>query len=155
MNIRLFNRRYPVRRFGPDIEVGGYSAASFEDFEVSVHIHPSGGDTVSDLDGSGETVSRHLEGHGEIPLRIADRDAGTRADLLYFGGHWYECISCEHWFHTLLEHYNYRFTLVPEKSVGATADLAPPSVTEDDPGPSPETPDESESEGGAEGGEGS
>lgn len=126
MNIRLFNRTYRVRRFDPEIDINGYSYAPFNDISVSIHVHPAGGDNVSDHDGAGETVARHLQGHGEVPLKIADRNAGTRADLLYFYGHWYECISCEYWFHTLMGHYNYRFTLVPENSIGNPDYLAPP-----------------------------
>ena len=95
---------------------------------MSIHVHPSGGDQVSDRDGAGEVLARRLEGHGEIEIKISNRETGTKADMLYFDGHWYECVSCEHWFHTILNHYNYRFALVQELSEGCVSDLEPPMI---------------------------
>lgn len=129
MNIRLFNRSYTLRRFKEPREVRGYMASDFEDSTVSIHVHPSGGDQVSDRDGAGETVARRLEGHGEVEIKTADRETGVKADMLYFDGHWYECVSCEHWFHTVLNHFNYRFALVPARTEGPIRELAPPRLT--------------------------
>lgn len=130
MNIRLFNRSYTLRSFGESREIRGYMASGHTDRTVSIHVHPSGGDQVADRDGAGETVARSLQGHGEVEIKVSDRDAGTKADMLYFDGHWYECVSCEHWFHTLLTHYNYRFVLIPEHAEGPKEEFAPPQFVE-------------------------
>lgn len=131
MNIRLFNRNYVLRRFGESHEVRGYMVPEgYTDQTVNIHVHPSGGDQVTDKDGAGESVARRLEGHGEVEIKISDRESGTKADLLLFDGHWYECVSCEHWFHTLLSHYNYRFALVPENAEGPKEEFNPPQIVE-------------------------
>lgn len=126
MNIRIFNRKYIIRSFDEPVNINGHYASTHYDKWVSIHVHPSGGDNVSDGFGAGENVTRHLEGHGEVLLKVADRETGQKADMLFFDGHWYECISCEHWFHTLLNHYNYRFTLVQEFAEGIKFELEPP-----------------------------
>ncbi|MBE6725089.1 MAG: hypothetical protein E7576_07870 [Ruminococcaceae bacterium] len=127
MNIRLFNRKYTLRSFGPPTIRNGYAIPSgYTDKTVSIHVHPSGGDQVQDKDGAGEGVARRLEGHGEVEIKISDREAGTKADMLFFDGHWYECVSCEHWFHTILTHYNYRFALVPEHAEGKKSEFNAP-----------------------------
>lgn len=130
MNIRLFNRSYILRRFKEPREIRGYAVSDFEDLRVSIHVHPSGGDQVSDRDGAGETIARRLEGHGEVEIKTSDRENGTKADMLFFGGHWYECVSCEHWFHTILTHFNYRFALVPVLEEGSKAEFAAPILQE-------------------------
>lgn len=130
MNIRLFNRGYTLRRFKEPREIRGYMVSDFEDLSVNIHVHPSGGDQVTDRDGAGETLHRRLEGHGEVEIKISDREAGTKADMLYFDGKWYECVSCERWFHTILTHYNYRFALVPVLEEGDKAEFAAPVIQE-------------------------
>lgn len=130
MNIRIFNRKYIIRSFDEPVNINGHSVSTHYDKWVSIHVHPSGGDNVSDGLGAGEHVTRHLDGHGEVPLNVANEETGQKADMLFFDGHWYECISCEHWFHTLLNHYNYRFTLVQEFAEGIKFELEPPESVE-------------------------
>lgn len=115
MNILIFNRSYTLRRFGQPVEKNGYLHSSHLDMKVSIHVHPAGGDSVQN-DGAGGRVSRHLEGHGNIRLNVADQNIGTKADCLYYHGDWYECVSCQYWDHTILTHYNYSFTLIPQDS---------------------------------------
>lgn len=130
MNIRLFNRGYTLRRFTEGVEVRGYMSSGFEDLTVSIHVHPSGGDRISDREGAGEVLAEYLEGHGEVEIRISNREDGTKADMLWFNNHWYECVSCEHYFHTLLNHYNYRFALIPKLEEGSKAEFVPPLTQE-------------------------
>ena len=126
MNIRIFNRNYTIRRFDEPVNVNGHLASTHYDWIARIHVHPSGGDNVTDTLGAGENITRRLEGHGEVEIRTANRETGQKADMLFFNGHWYECISCEHWFHTLLNHYNYRFTLVQELAEGRRWEFEPP-----------------------------
>jgi hypothetical protein len=126
MNIRIFNRKYTIRSFDEPININGHWISGYRDWSAKIHVHPSGGDNVTDNYGAGENLMRRLEGHGEIALKVSDRETGQKADMLFFDGHWYECISCEHWFHTLLNHFNYRFTLVQEFAEGDRIEFEPP-----------------------------
>lgn len=116
-----------MRSFGEPIDVRGYQVpSSFTDQTVYIHVHPSGGDQISDRDGAGESVARRLQGHGEVKINTSNRDTGQKGDMLYYDDHWYECVSCEKWDHTILNHYNYIFTLVPEHAEGNKEEFTEP-----------------------------
>lgn len=112
MNIRLFNKTYWVRRFDEQKVVKGYITSGYSDFQASLHIHPLSTDQQQALP-EGERMIKRLEGHGEIKLLVANQDLNRKADLLYYHGDWYECVSCQLYDHTVLWHYNYQFTPVP------------------------------------------
>lgn len=124
MNIRLFNKKYWIRRFGVQKEVKGYLVSRFEDFVVSIHVHPTGTDSVQ-ANPEGLRRMKRLEGHGEVALVTADEFTGRKGDMVYYMGRWYECVSSQMWDHTILCHYNYQFVLVSEDTAG-TVDLEPP-----------------------------
>ena len=111
MNISLFNRKYVVRRFGQQSEIQGFLHSNHKDIECSLHVHPATDSVRSESEGQRHLV--YLQGHGNVPLVTADESTGRKADLLRYQGRWYECTSSEYWEHTLLSHYNYKFTLVP------------------------------------------
>lgn len=123
MNITIFNREYTVRRFGEQKTIRGYVATDYTDFTVSLHVH-AGSENIQAVP-EGERKVRRLEAHGTDVLRAADHNGGTKGDLLYYNGDWYECVSAVLWDHTLLNHYNYSFVVVPRDAAGTT-DLAPP-----------------------------
>lgn len=112
MNISLFNTLHWIRRFDEQREVKGYLTASFDDYVVSINVHPVGSDTLQALP-EGERTIKRLEGHGDYPLIVADSSANTKGDLLLYEGRWYECVSSQRWNHTILSHFNYQFVLVP------------------------------------------
>ena len=124
MNIRLFNKTYWVRRFGEQKVVKGYVTSGYSDFQASLHIHPLSTDQQQALP-EGERTIKRLEGHGEIKLLVANQDLNRKADLLYYHGDWYECVSSQVWDHTILSHLNYQFVLVPSDAAGSI-DLEPP-----------------------------
>lgn len=108
MNITIFNREYVMRRFAPD--------GSYEDSTISVHLHASengGGSPWAESQG----IVRQVQGHGMVPLREADLEAGTKADRVFYRGRWYECTSSTLYDHTSLAHYNYSFIVVPEDAI--------------------------------------
>ena len=123
MNIRIFNKMYWVRRFGEQRVVKGYVTAGHKDFAASLHIHPLGQDKIQALP-EGERMVRRIEGHGEIELVVADQDHNVKGDLLYYHGDWYECISCQNWHTTMLNHFNYQFVIVPKDA--AAVDIQNP-----------------------------
>lgn len=129
MNITIFNRTYTVRRFGEQTVVRGYVTTSHEDFTVSLDVYPSGSETMQALP-EGERRVRRLEAAGSDILHAANQDTGEKGDLLYYHGEWYECISAVLWDHTMLNHWNYVFVLVPQDAAG-TIDLSDPGTDED------------------------
>lgn len=124
MNITIFNKKYWARRFSDMEIVKGYQTSDHTDFAVSLNVHPMGNDAIQALP-EGERMIRRLEAEGTDILIPADQDSGTKGDLLYYHGRWYECVAAEEWDHTLLSHINYKFTVVPEDGAG-TIDLTPP-----------------------------
>lgn len=120
-NITLFNKKYRVRRFDDERIVKGYFTATHRDFTVSLHVHPSGADTIQ-ANPEGARKVKRLEAHGTVILRAADQDTGQKGDLLYYHGAWYECISAVEYEHTLLSHWNYVFVIVPNDAAG-TVDI--------------------------------
>jgi hypothetical protein len=126
MNITLFNRDYTVRRFGESHEVNGYITAAYTDLKVSMHVHPLGYNAVQALP-EGERKVKRLEAHSAERLVTAEQGGGTKADLLYYQGDWYECVSEAEYDHTLLSHYNYQFVILAKDAAG-TIDTEPPDI---------------------------
>lgn len=112
MHIRLFAKKYWIRRFGEQRVVKGYVTSGREDFIASANVHPLGTDAQQALP-EGERKIKHLEGHGDIELHPANEAQNQKGDLLLYHGSWYECTNCQLWDHTVLSHYNYQFVIVP------------------------------------------
>lgn len=115
MNIRLFNSDYWLRRFGEQREVKGHLTSSYDDYVVSLNVHPLGSDQLQVLP-EGERRIKHLEAHGMYDLRVGNQAENIKGDLLLYYGEWYECQTCQRWDHTILSHFNYQFVLVPAES---------------------------------------
>ena len=118
MNISIFNRYYWIRRFGEQKNVRGYLTSSHEDFAASLHIHPTG-TSQQQNNPEGERRLKRLQGHGMTELEVADESGNRKGDLLWYGGEWYECTSCQEYDHTVLSHWNYEFVLVPLDAAGS------------------------------------
>lgn len=127
MNISIFNKDYWLRRSGAPKNVKGYITSSYEDYVVSLNVHPLSSDQMQALP-EGQRKVKRLEAHGDAVLTVADESTHRKGDLLYYQGNWYECVSAQGWDHTeLLSHLNYQFVLVPSDASGAY-DLAPPNL---------------------------
>ena len=126
MNIRIFNKNYVVRRFGEQKNFKGYLASEYEDFVVSLNVHPLSADQMQALP-EGQRKVKRLEGHGEVELVVADEKLNRKGDMLYYHRDWYECVSSQIWEHTILSHLNYQFVLVPE-DVSESPDMLPPEI---------------------------
>ena len=127
MNITLFNKKYWLRHFGEQKNIRGYLTAGRADRVVSLNVHPLSPDQQQALPEVERQVKR-LEAHGTAELVVANDQTGTKGDLLYYHGDWYECVSAQLWDHTLLSHWNYQFVLVPPDAA-STIDTAPPPET--------------------------
>lgn len=126
MNIRIFNKNYVVRRFGEQKNFKGYLTSEYEDFVVSLNVHPLSADQMQALP-EGQRKVKRLEGHGEVELVVADEKLNRKGDMLYYHRDWYECVSSQIWEHTILSHLNYQFVLVPE-DVSQSPDMLPPEI---------------------------
>lgn len=124
MNISLFNKPYWLRRADEQRLVKGYLTSGFVDVVVNIHVHPLSTDQIQALP-EGERKLKRLEGHGNTELLTADEEKNRKADLLYYHGDWYECLSCKLHDDTILGHFNYQFVIVP-KDAGGSIDLKAP-----------------------------
>lgn len=124
MNVAIFNRLYWIRRFSKQRNIKGYLVSDYTDFGASLHIHPTGSDTMQALP-EGQRKVKRLEGHGMEGIIPADEKLNQKGDLLYYYGDWYECVSSQLFDHTVLNHRNYQFVLVPTDAAGSI-DLKPP-----------------------------
>lgn len=124
MNIRLFNKKYWVRRFGEQENVQGHLVSPFSDFVISAHLHPAGSDEMQ-ANPEGQRKVKHIEGHSETQLVVADQSLNRRGDLVYYYGAWYECIRAQYFDHTLLSHFNYVFAQVPLEAAKSRELMAP------------------------------
>ena len=118
-----------MRHFGEPKIVRGYVTNGMEDRVVSLNVHPLSTDQIKALP-EGERKLKRLEAHGTDELVVADEAAGTKGDLLYYMGDWYECVNAQRWDHTILCHTNYQFVLVPKDASRSVDTENPP---EDDP----------------------
>lgn len=135
MNITLFNKKYWLRHFGESKIVRGYVTNGVEDRVVSLNVHPLSSDQQQALP-EGERTVKRLEAQGTDVLQVASYETGTKGDLLFYHGSWYECVSAQEWNHTILSHTNYQFVLVPKDGARSTDTENPP---ETDPNTTDET----------------
>lgn len=124
MNVRIFNKKYWVRQFSSSDVYKGYVVSTHTDKTFSLNVHPLGAEQMKALP-EGERNIAKLEAHGDAGIVPADKSAGKRGDLLYYGGEWYECTSAVVWDHTILSHTNYQFSILPKDDPGVDI-LNPP-----------------------------
>lgn len=127
-NITLFNKNYWIRRFGEQRAVRGYITCDHTDFVASLNVHPSGSDQQQALP-EGERRIKRLEAHGTAVLVVANEKLNQKGDMLYYQGEWYECVGAQMWDHTVLNHWNYSFVLVPTDGA-SSIDLDDPPIAD-------------------------
>jgi hypothetical protein len=125
MNIGLFNEDYTVRRFGREARnIRGKIVYDYTDITVSMHVHPLNYSQVWALP-AGERRTNRIAAECSEKLYTSDQDKGIKADLLWYDGQWYECVSEAVHKDTILAHGNYQFVVVPTDA-GGTTDTKPP-----------------------------
>lgn len=106
---------------------------------VSLNVHPLSTDQIKALP-EGERKLKRIEAQGTDTLVVADEATGTKGDLLYYMGDWYECVSAQIWDHTILNHTNYQFVLVPKDASRSIDTEDPPTTDPNKPAEEPEYP---------------
>ena len=114
MGIKIFRRKYTVRRFGPQEDVsGGYTTAPFEDVVTPLNVQPLSTKELMALP-EGDRSTKRVKAFGDLQLTAADQYQGTPGDWLFYRGAWYKCVSALPWDHTMLAHCRSEFIIVPE-----------------------------------------
>lgn len=128
---RLFRRPYTIRRRGEQKILNGHAVNNSTEFTVKLNIQPLSKNDLLALPEGKRTIAR-VKSFGSDALISADEHSGTPGDLLYYGGKWYECVSCVYWQHTPLTHYEAEFVILadqnkqkPPKAGGETVDSKP------------------------------
>lgn len=135
--MKLWRKEYTLRTFGVQKTKKGYaSTKEYTDTVVKLDVQPDTGTQLQVL-AEGERRTMRLYTFGDFPIKTADQKTGIRADMLFYAGRWYECVSSVLHSNTPLAHYKSAFLSVPE-SANAT-DVNPPESQE-----IPEIPEEPE-----------
>lgn len=112
----FFQSKYKLRRYGKPHLVEGYQTAGYAEMNVFLDVQEEDPDT-SIMGEDGVSATFKLKSFGDNEMRVADVVSGTKADLLFYNGDWYECTACNHFEHTILKHYNSTWTRLPKGSV--------------------------------------
>lgn len=104
--LSLFKKKYIVRRYGKQSFVGGYETSGYEDFVALLNVQTLTTDELQALP-EGERIVRRFKAFGATALRTADITEGTKADLVYIDGAWYEVKNSNPWRHISLLSHNY------------------------------------------------
>ena len=105
-------KKYVIRKHGPQENINGHMAAPYTDSIVKLDIQPQTPDEY-DGDPSGESIARRLLTWGADLLAPANEYTGVPADLLFYKGIWYECVSGGDWDFGLLAHSESKFVALP------------------------------------------
>ncbi len=111
--LKLFHKKYTIRRFGKQEIQSGYAVSPSTDFEHTLNIQPDQPDETTPSSEGGRLVKR-LKAYGAEPFMVVNQRTGHRGDWLYYQGSWYCCTSCITYDHTLLHHYKSEWEQVGE-----------------------------------------
>lgn len=111
----LFKKKYIVRRYGKQSFVGGYETSGYEDFVTLLNVQPLSADELQTLP-EGERAVRRFKAFGAATLKTADAAEGTKADLVFVDGAWYEVTNSNPWRHiSILSHDYVELVLVDKQ----------------------------------------
>lgn len=112
--LNIFKRKYVIRRFGKQTEVGnGQSAAPYSDIIVPLNVQPILADGF-EVGAEGERRHKRLKSFGSIDLQATNQFTGIPGDFLFYRGYWYKCTSAAPWDHTRLSHCEAEFSAIGE-----------------------------------------
>ncbi len=109
----IWRKEYTLRRYGIQENYKGYSTINaYTDSKVLLNVQTISNNSSPTEQGLRTTM--RLKTFGAFPITTADQTNGTKPDMLYFGGRWYECVSSVFFEHTPLSHYESEFVSVSE-----------------------------------------
>lgn len=124
--LKLFKRKYIVRRFGEDKIIEGYSHSTYNDIEVSLNVQPLSKEDLRALP-EGERTTKRIKAYGDFDFTAADQANEKRGDWLLYYNRWYECVSAVVWDHTTLSHCESEFVEIAASETAPYAAISDPS----------------------------
>lgn len=115
MAIGIFRRPYTIRRSGEQKIIDGYSVSEKTEFTAKLNIQPLSSNNLLAVPEGQRTIKR-IKSFGSVEIVAADEQNETPGDLLFYNGNWFECVSCVHWSHTPLSHYEAEFVILADQS---------------------------------------
>ena len=123
--LALFKKKYIIRRYANQTFVDGYERSAYEDSSALLNVQPLTSDELQALP-EGERAVKRFKAFGTVALRTADEAAGTKADLVYIDGAWYEVKSSNPWRHiSLLAHGYVELVLVDKQPPPPKMEVSP------------------------------
>lgn len=122
--LKLFKRKYIVRRFGEEKIIDGYSHSTYNDIEVSLNVQPLSKEDLKALP-EGERTTKRIKAYGDFVFTAADQANEKKGDWLLYRNRWFECVSAVEWDHTMLSHCESEFVEI------AASETAPYAVISD------------------------
>lgn len=107
----MFKKKYLLRRYGPETEVG----FPYADMTIQLNVQPVSAAELQALP-EGERSEKRLKAFGREDIRTASQADGMPADRLWYRGRWYECEGADLWDHTPLAHCESQWVAVPENA---------------------------------------
>ncbi len=127
--MNIFKLDYTLRTFSRQSTVNGYAViASYTDRQVKLDVQPVVNTDLRELPEGGR-AGKTIKSYGDFPVQTADVKQGYRADLLFYDGEWYECVSSSYYEHTPLRHWKSLYVRVSEAGY---EEAEPEEVEEDD-----------------------
>ena len=107
MGLGLWKRKHLLRRFkDPEIR-GGHVFEGYEDIYFRADFQTTERTTSTGLDGDYST--QRLKVFSDMEIHVADDRNGTRGDMVWHQGKWFECKSSRLSENTFLKHWTSTF----------------------------------------------
>ena len=124
MALGLFKKPYVIRQHYVQRVIYGHAEATYTDKITRLNVQPQAPDSYQG-DPEGEKTVKHLKSWGNCELNSANDHTDTPGDLLFYNGLWYECTSSVMWDHTILQHYQSDFVLLPANNQPPPPEIRP------------------------------
>lgn len=100
----MFRKPHILRRYSKPLSKDGYSFSNkATDQIVFADIQTIEADTETGSDG--DMSRQRVKFFSDSEIRMADKGTGTKADLVWYQGKWYECRSASYSGNTILRHW--------------------------------------------------
>lgn len=104
--LSLFKSKYIVRRYQKQEFVDGYERSTYLYFPTLLNVQPLSSDELQTLP-EGERYVKRFKAFGGAELQAAEEKDGTKADLVYVDGAWYEVRKSNPWRHIAILSHSY------------------------------------------------
>lgn len=111
----MFRKPQILRRYAETKSTGGYSfSGSVSDKVILADIQTTDADSTTESDG--DSSLQWIKVFSDDEIHMADEKTGTKADLIWYQGKWYECRSANYKGNTVLKHWISKFVECPNQA---------------------------------------